>query len=113
MQSVYVLTWNLHQVTTGKAKYDATKNAIIWKIRRFSGQAEHTLRAEVALVSTLKEKKTWSRPPISMQFLVPMYSASGMRVQYLKILERKMGSAYKVDKWVRKLCKSGDFLVRW
>lgn len=100
-------------VTAGKAKYDATKSAIIWKIRRFSGQFEHTLRAEVQLVSTLKEKKAWSRPPISMQFLVPMFSASGMRVQYLKILERKWGSHYKVDKWVRKICKSGDFLVRW
>jgi AP-2 complex subunit mu-1 len=41
-----------------------------------------------------------------------MYSASGLRVSYLKILEKKMGSAYKVEKWVRKLCKSGDFLVR-
>eukprot|EP00803_Ostreobium_quekettii_P001696 evm.model.scf_3664.1 EVM.evm.TU.scf_3664.1 scf_3664:1961-7119(+) len=100
-------------VTAGRAKYDATKNAIIWKIRRFSGQFEHTLRAEVVLVSTLKEKKAWARPPISMQFLVPMFSASGMRVQYLKILERKWGSQYKVDKWVRKICKSGDFLVRW
>ena len=40
---------------------------------------------------------------------VPMYSASGLRVQYLKVWEK---SNYKVDKWVRKVCKSGDYLVR-
>lgn len=43
---------------------------------------------------------------------VPMFSASGLRVAYLKILERRLGSQYQVEKWVRKLCKSGDFLIR-
>eukprot|EP00879_Flechtneria_rotunda_P003291 GHRR01003516.1.p1 GENE.GHRR01003516.1~~GHRR01003516.1.p1 ORF type:complete len:424 (+),score=105.05 GHRR01003516.1:317-1588(+) len=99
-------------VTSGKAKYDATKKAIVWKIKRFSGSTEHSLRAEVTMVSTTKERKPWSRPPISMNFQVPMFSASGLRVAYLKILERRLGSQYQVEKWVRKLCKSGDFLVR-
>jgi hypothetical protein len=40
---------------------------------------------------------------------VPMYSASGLRVQYLKVWEK---SGYKVDKWVRKVCKSGDYSIR-
>jgi len=99
-------------VTVGKAKYDATKKALVWKISKFVGEAEHSLRAEVILVATTREKKPWVRPPISMQFQVPMYSASSVRVAYLKILERKMGSAYKVDKWVRKVVKSGDYLIR-
>lgn len=41
-----------------------------------------------------------------------MFSASGLRVSYLKILERRLGAAYQVEKWVRKMTKSGDFLVR-
>ena len=45
--------------------------------------------------------------PCNMQ--VPMYSASGLRVQYLKVWEK---SGYKVDKWVRKVCKSGDYNIR-
>lgn len=49
----------------------------------------------------------WSSP-----VQVPMFSASGLRVAYLKILERRLGSQYQVEKWVRKLCKSGDFLIR-
>lgn len=46
--------------------------------------------------------------PIPMQ--IPMHSASGVRVQYLKVWEK---SSYKVDKWVRKLCKSGDYHTRF
>lgn len=40
---------------------------------------------------------------------VPMFSASGLRVQYLKVWEK---SSYKVDKWVRKVCRSGDYNIR-
>jgi hypothetical protein len=42
----------------------------VWKIKRFSGAAEHSLRAEVTMVSTTKERKPWARPPISMNFQV-------------------------------------------
>ena len=40
---------------------------------------------------------------------IPMFAASGLKVQYLKVWEK---SSYKVDKWVRKVCKSGDYLIR-
>lgn len=40
---------------------------------------------------------------------VPMFSASGLRVQYLKVWEK---SNYKVEKWVRKVSKSGDYSTR-
>lgn len=41
-----------------------------------------------------------------------MFSASGLRVAYLQIVERKMGSGYKVERWVRKMVKSGDYFTR-
>uniref|UniRef100_A0A7S0S210 MHD domain-containing protein n=1 Tax=Chlamydomonas leiostraca TaxID=1034604 RepID=A0A7S0S210_9CHLO len=100
-------------VTSGKAKYDATRKALVWKVGRFQGEAEHTLRAEVMVMATTRtDKKPWVKPPIAMQFQVPMFSASGLRVSYLQIVERKQGSAYKVDKWVRKMVRSGDYLHR-
>ena len=34
------------------------------------GEAEHSLRAEVLLVATTREKKPWARPPIGLQFQV-------------------------------------------
>lgn len=42
----------------------------VWKIKRFTGAAEHSLRADVTMVSTTKERKPWARPPISMNFQV-------------------------------------------
>lgn len=101
-------------VTAGKAKYDATKKGLVWKVGNFQGEGEHTLRAEVLLLANTRAEanKPWARPPISMQFNVQQFSASGLHVAYLNIFERKMGSAYKVKKWVRKVVKSGDYLTR-
>lgn len=54
----------------GKAKYDAKKHALVWKIKRFTGSLEQVLVANVELIATTKEKKPWSRPPISLNFQV-------------------------------------------
>jgi AP-2 complex subunit mu-1 len=97
------------QCSIGKAKYDSKKHALVWKIKRFTGQTEVNLAAQIELIATTREKKPWARPPIQMSFQVPMFSASGLRVQYLKVWEK---SNYKVDKWVRKVCKSGDYNIR-
>ncbi|PRW57884.1 AP-2 complex subunit mu [Chlorella sorokiniana] len=96
-------------LSVGKAKYDPKRHALVWKMKKFAGEAEHTLTASVELIATTRERKPWSRPPLSLSFQVPMHSASGVKVQYLKVWEK---SSYKVDKWVRKLCKSGDYQIR-
>ena len=44
-----------------------------------------------------------------MQFNVPMFSASPLKVLYLRIQER---SNYSVEKWVRKVCKAGNYHCR-
>lgn len=40
------------------------------RIKKFPGQSEPTMSAEVELISTMAEKKTWNRPPIEMEFQV-------------------------------------------
>lgn len=54
----------------GKAKYDSKKHALVWKIKRFTGQTENALQASVELIATTREKKVWARPPIQMAFQV-------------------------------------------
>lgn len=89
----------------GKAKYDAAQNCIVWKIKRFPGQTELHLEAEVELVATtLTEKKTWSRPPINLEFQVPMFTASGLKIRFLKVWEK---AGYNTTKWVRQITKAG------
>ena len=71
------------KVTTGKAKYVAVESALVWKISRFPGGATHQFQADVGLLATIS-KKAWSRPPIQVAFEVPMFTASGLSIRFLK-----------------------------
>eukprot|EP01135_Chromosphaera_perkinsii_P003785 Nk52_evm31s255 gene=Nk52_evmTU31s255 len=95
--------------SSGKAKYKAAENGIIWKIKRFSGGQEYQLSAEISLIHTT-EKKVWNRPPISMSFQVPMFTSSGLQVRFLKVFESKLN--YDTVKWVRYLTKGGSYETR-
>ncbi|CAA0841893.1 AP-2 complex subunit mu [Striga hermonthica] len=97
------------QVTSGRAKYSPSIDCLVWKIRKFPGQTEPTLSAEVELISTMTEKKSWTRPPIQMEFQVPMFTASGLRVRFLKVWEK---SGYNTVEWVRYITKAGSYEVR-
>lgn len=92
----------------GKAKYEPTSHAVIWKIRRFPGRAEYSLLAEIELASTVTEKQ-WVRPPISMNFDVPQFTASGLRVKLFRVQEK---SNYKPVKWIRYLTRAGTYQHR-
>eukprot|EP00930_Biecheleria_cincta_P047642 TRINITY_DN3306_c0_g2_i1.p1 TRINITY_DN3306_c0_g2~~TRINITY_DN3306_c0_g2_i1.p1 ORF type:complete len:430 (-),score=63.81 TRINITY_DN3306_c0_g2_i1:22-1311(-) len=89
----------------GKARFDPAQSAVIWRIRRFPGRQEYSLLAEVELASTISDKQ-WVRPPIKMAFDVPQFTASGLRVRFLKVQEK---SNYKPVKWIRYLTKAGTY----
>jgi AP-2 complex subunit mu-1 len=44
-----------------------------------------------------------------MEFNVPLFTGSGLRVRYLRIQEK---SNYKPKKWIRYLSKAGDYAHR-
>lgn len=71
----------------GKAKYKASENAIVWKIKRMAGMKETQLSAEIELLET-DTKKKWTRPPISMNFEVP-FAPSGFKVKMQRPLNEK------------------------
>lgn len=112
------------KVKYGKVKYDATGNSFNWIIKKFpgnflllslmshsffkQGQMAFDLIASVTLIATLV-KKTWSRPPISMEFEVPAMS-SGLQVRFLKVVEPKL--RYECTKWVRYISKAGQYQIR-
>ncbi len=97
------------KVGIGKAKYVPAENVIVWKIPKFQGGADTTFTAEAALSSTT-HRKAWSRPPISVDFQVLMFTASGLLVRFLKVFEK---GNYQSVKWVRYLTKAqGTYLVR-
>ncbi|KAI8809312.1 Mu homology domain-containing protein [Cladochytrium replicatum] len=96
-------------VTAGKAKYVGSENNIVWKIPRIQGQQEIFLSAEAELTQTTVQK-SWSRPPISLDFQVLMFTASGLMVRFLKIFEK---SNYNSVKWVRYMTKAGAYQIKF
>jgi len=92
----------------GKAKYNPGQNAIIWKIKKFPGDGSYVLKGEVRMVASVEDKQ-WSRPPITMEFQVPMFTASGLHVRFMKVFEK---SNYETVKWVRYMTRAGQYQIR-
>jgi AP-2 complex subunit mu-1 len=97
------------RVSNGKAKYEPESNNIVWKISRFAGGQECILNAEADL-TTMTNYKAWSRPPISMDFSLLMFTSSGLLVRYLKVFEK---SNYSSVKWVRYMTRAGNYEIRY
>lgn len=95
-------------VGIGRAKYTPAKNAIVWKIKKFPGGVSNSLHADVKLVQSINDKG-WSKPPITVNFQVPMFTASGMKVLFLRIFEQ---SNYDTTKWVRYMTRAGQYQIR-
>ena len=47
--------------------------------------------------------------PIAVNFEIPYYTASGLQVRYLKIVEK---SGYEALPWVRYITRNGDYQLR-
>ena len=45
-------------------------------------------------------KRKWSQPPLNVQFSLPMFTASGLRIRFLKVWSKE---GYEATKWVRYL----------
>jgi len=91
------------------ARHQPEDKAIVWRIRKFTGDLEFTLAAELDLVSTTHDR-AWSKPPISLEFQVPMFAASGIHVRFLKVYD-KIG--YQPQRWVRYITRAGEYQIRF
>ena len=103
-------TSNVNVKTTGgKCIYQPTKSVMEWTVPKLAGGQAIILKGDVELTHLIKDKQ-WSRPPISMQFTIPMWPASGIKVRFLNVQEPKMN--YKSIKWVRYITHAGDYQIR-
>eukprot|EP00917_Polyrhabdina_sp_WS-2016_P030013 GHVP01063941.1.p1 GENE.GHVP01063941.1~~GHVP01063941.1.p1 ORF type:complete len:416 (-),score=52.18 GHVP01063941.1:718-1965(-) len=80
---------NIRSVGTGKAKYEGHTSEIVWRIKKFPGDSEYVLVAEVDVTPTVADVR-WNRPPITLAFQVPMFTSSGLNVRFLRIQVRKI-----------------------
>lgn len=96
------------RTSQGKAKYEPEQNNIVWRIARLTGQSEVICSAEATLTS-MTNQKAWSRPPLSLDFSLLMFTSSGLLVRYLKVFEK---SNYSSVKWVRYMTRAGSYEIR-
>lgn len=101
------------KTSVGTVVYEPDQGAIIWTIGFFPSGKEFSLRARFGFPSVRVEgdqsgRTTLSRP-IRVNFEVPYYTASGLQVRYLKIVEK---SGYPALPWVRYITQNGDYLLR-
>uniref|UniRef100_A0A6A7GCG2 AP-4 complex subunit mu-1 n=1 Tax=Hirondellea gigas TaxID=1518452 RepID=A0A6A7GCG2_9CRUS len=97
--------------TIGQAsEYSAVDKKVFWKIKKFGGGTEQTLRVKITLGSqhtTIVRKEIG---PISMTFEIPMFNASGLQVRYLRIMESR--KSYNPYRWVRYVSRSSSYVCR-
>jgi len=65
----------------GKAKYKASENAIVWKIKRMGGMKESQVFMQINVISCLNKKKIKK----ILRFL--------LRLNFCKLTQRKSGPA--------------------
>ena len=78
------------------------------RIKKIFGDKDIKLKCEIPLIP-IKNPTPWMRNPISMEFNIPMFTASGLRVRYFQVVEK---ANYKPYKWIRYVTKAGDFQFR-
>mmetsp|Transcript_15315 Transcript_15315/g.30509 ORF Transcript_15315/g.30509 Transcript_15315/m.30509 type:complete len:426 (-) Transcript_15315:451-1728(-) len=96
------------KVSYGRAKYEPEQQSIVWRVKKFAGRTECMLTADVELMQTVRAR-AWSRPPLAVEFQVPMFTASGVHVRFLRVYDK---SGYNASRWVRYITKGGGYQVR-
>jgi len=92
----------------GRAKYEPEQQAIVYRVKRFPGKQECHIQADVDLLPTVRPK-AWVRQPITVEFQVPMFTASGVHVRFLRVYDK---SGYTTNRWVRYITKAGSYQIR-
>jgi len=90
-------------------EYSQKDKKVTWKIKKFAGGSEQTLRAKISLSSAHSSTVRKEIGPISMTFEIPMYNPSNLQVRYLRVMENKNYNPYR---WVRYVTKSSSYICR-
>jgi len=91
------------------SEFDAKERKVVWRIKKFQGGQEQTLRSKITLSSAASASIRKEIGPLALNFEIPMYNPSGLQVRYLRILENK---SYNPFRWVRYVTRSSSYVCR-
>ena len=99
-------------VSNGHCKFVPEENCMLWRFNKFNGSTENTLSAITVTTrdTTVQSLQHWSRPPISLQFELLMFNASGLAINYFKLLN---SADTKTAKWIKYVLKAGSYEIRY
>ena len=97
--------------STGRGKYVQEINAVVWKCERFVGGTQVEIIINVRCLEAISRTHPVKQltEPITADFNISMFSASGLMLKYFKVVEK---SGYSVDKWLRYVTKAGKYEVQ-
>ncbi|CCK72480.1 Apm4p KNAG_0K01150 [Huiozyma naganishii CBS 8797] len=103
-------------VSNGNCKFLPEENAMVWKFHKYNGLTENKLSAITVPTrdTTQLALQQWSRPPISLDFEILMYSNTGLVVRYFTVLDKHNNNTkFKTVKWIKYVSHSGSYEVRY
>ena len=86
------------EVTSGNAKCDTTNSCVSWKLKNPS--PIETLTLNYDLIASTSGKVTNNELDIKIDYTIPGFSSSELKVRSLKVQERH-DPDYQVNKWIR------------
>lgn len=102
------------KVSKGTVTFLNELECLLWKIPKFFGETDCNISAEIKLLSGAVEAGADSNvsttvPPLTLDFNVVGYAASGLRVRYLEIYE---SGEYEKESWIRYMTTAGNYEIR-
>lgn len=98
------------KVSVGSAWYDPERDALVWSIKQFQGGKDFIMTASFGLPSISGDHRdAFLKRPITVKFEIPYFTASGLTIRFLKIVEK---SGYQALPWVRYITQHGDYQLR-
>jgi len=102
------------KVSKGTVTYLAELECLYWKIPKFLGDTDCNISAEIRMLSGEVDEASGANvstvvPPLTLDFNVVGYAASGLRVKYLEIYE---SGEYEKESWIRYMTSAGSFQIR-
>lgn len=95
--------------TSGRGKYAPEQNAVIWKSTGFIGKSQADISITLKCLPSTSRMTTSTEltEPISVDFTIANFSASGLALKNLKI--EKVN--YQIERWLRYIAKAGKYDV--
>eukprot|EP00301_Raphidiophrys_heterophryoidea_P000524 c10261_g1_i1.p1 GENE.c10261_g1_i1~~c10261_g1_i1.p1 ORF type:complete len:361 (+),score=76.62 c10261_g1_i1:85-1167(+) len=100
------------KASKGTVTYLNELECLFWKVPKMNGDSDCNLSAEVKMLSGAVEADSnaiTTVPPLTLEFNVVGYAASGLRVRYLEIYE---SGEYEKESWIRYMTSAGSYQIR-